>query len=66
MSEMRQVTIRKGQVHQTTWIEDHPKLKKGVYITLKGEGDDRWEVLSISNGSVDKQTLYKPWHVGGL
>jgi len=62
---MKQVRLRDGTTEQVCWIDDHPSLKVGCFISLKNE-PGKWEVLSIAHGEQEKEALYKPWNVGGL
>ena len=68
MTLMRQVLISNGSTHQTVWVEDDSRLSPLCEITLKDSEDKeaRWKVLRMYGNIVEKNTLYKPWRVGGL
>lgn len=65
---MRQVFLSNGATHQTVWVENDERLKFGCEITLKDSEDKeaRWKVLKMYDTIIEKNTLYKPWRVGGL
>lgn len=65
MSKMKQIHINNQNTHEIVWVEDEPKLKVGCYLSFK-ESKDLWKVLEIWETEMDKQALYKTWHVGGL
>lgn len=49
------------------WLPDTANLRIGSRLTLKEMGDDReWVVVEKGQISLPKDSLYKPWHVGGL
>jgi hypothetical protein len=68
MTDMRQVLISNGKTRQTVWIENDARLKPHCEITLKDSEDKeaRWKVLKMYDKIIEKNTLYKPWKVGGL
>ncbi len=64
---MKQIQIKHENTIDVCWMDAPDNLKVGQFITLKGENsDERWEVVKIWDTVVDKNTLYKPWKVGGL
>lgn len=63
---MRQVKIKHKNTHEICWVDNHPKLKKGCFITLKDLDNQLWEVVDIWKNDIEKEALYKPWKVGGL
>lgn len=68
MTKMRQVILYSEDTIQTVWVDDHPNLKKGCDITLKDDSTPTrsWKVVQIFSNIIEKNTLYKPWRVGGL
>lgn len=42
-----QVLLSNGSSRMTTWIEDHPKLKKGCTLTLKEFPKVTWILLEL-------------------
>ncbi len=53
-----------SNAHLVVWLDR--KLKRGWMLTLEESGDRVWQVLECYTTPADKQTLYKPWRVGGL
>lgn len=62
---MKQVKLRKGRTEQISWVDEHPKLREGVFISFKNSVE-RWRVIRIWDLSLEKRLLYKTWKVGGL
>jgi hypothetical protein len=46
------------------WLDQ--KLSVGTVITLEEMPERKWRVRVAYTTPVDKQTLHKPWRVGGL
>lgn len=42
-----QCELRNGPLCMTTWLDKHPKLKEGAYVTLRFAGDTKWRVAKI-------------------
>ena len=62
---MKQVRLRSLNTIQVVWVEDHPFLKPGNHLILKGD-PTKWNIDQVYVTKCDKGELYKPWHVGGL
>lgn len=62
---MKQIKVHCGKTNQIVWVDEDPRLKIGVRVRFKDE-EMLWEIDEIYNTSIDKKSLYKTWHVGGL
>ena len=45
---VRQAELRHEDTRMVSWLDDHPKLAVGKFVTLKKKDERRWEVLSLS------------------
>jgi hypothetical protein len=55
------------QSRLTCWLEDDPRLRPGVELTLKEMGEDRvWRILTRYQSVVLLSDLNRHWKVGGL
>ncbi len=63
--KMIQVELQRNDTHMTAWIEKRPSIKKGCYISLKGNKDIFWKVTNTYS-VCDSSIIHSDWAVGGL
>lgn len=64
MMLMRQVELKLDQRRMVTWVDDHPKLCRGNLLRLK-DSLDLWKIDKVHD-SMEKKSINRTWHVGGL
>jgi len=62
---MKQIKCKKNSTVQQVWVDEDPKLKEGNFIRFKDE-KEFWLIEKVYDLSINKDELYKTWHVGGL
>lgn len=63
---LRTPTVNGGHTHTVGWVRYRADLRVGRYVTLDDDKvGRRWEVLSMSR-PVERDTINRGWHVGGL
>ncbi len=62
---MKQVQVKNGKSEMVVWTDEDRPLKKGFSVTFK-DLEGWWNVEKVWDTSVSKESLYKPWKMGGL
>lgn len=60
----RQYDLRHNDDRLTCWLEEDPRVRVGVLLTLKGD-DRHWEVVRASSTRLPNPPDTR-WRVGGL
>ena len=58
----RQCKFKKGNIHQTAWVEDGPHLKIGEMITLKSDNREKWELVEMGE-NVHRSEMIHTWQM---
>lgn len=71
MSEKRYVQLsltcgEAGDTQMVCWVEQDPRLKRGVRLTLKGIADVEWTVFHVYDKAIHVGSPSRTWRVGGL
>lgn len=50
MSTMfRQCKFKRGDTFQTAWVENKPGLREGVFVEIKSDNHELWEVVELGS-----------------
>jgi hypothetical protein len=61
----RQFDLRCDDARMTCWLKEEPGLRRGALVTLKGLDDRHWEVVRVSQMTLESPPDMR-WKVGGL
>jgi len=65
LGNMKQIEVRKNNIKRVTWTDEDILLKKGNLIKFKNE-ESYWTIDKVHNISIEKGSINRSWHVGGL
>ncbi len=63
---MKQILLERKGSKQVTWVDNHPKLKKGNSLSFKEASKEFWNILDVYEFNVEKEDIPRAWKVGGL
>lgn len=63
--EMKQIEVKRKDVHRVVWTECDDLIKPGNCIRFKNE-DKFWDIVNVFDTIIDKEEINRTWHVGGL
>lgn len=60
----RSVELQSDDTQMVCWVDDDPRLKVGIVLTLREIPDVRWTVTAVYNRQAEHQR--RTWRVGGV